>query len=311
MKRISIFRGVAAALTTAVTILLAYYLRNIWALLLALPIGAIFTLALSFAMLPLPELRFQFNRSHFNAIFHYGKWVFVSSIVYFGAMNFDRLYFAEAVPFAVLGVYGIARTLSDSVLSLFNHLSSQVLFPTISKNASRGYDLVRKLNRPRRMVIWAIAFLLAGGMAISDLVIALAYDSRYEAAGIYLPILLAGAWFGTLAVLSESILMGIGRPSDVAIGNAVKLATIVALVPAILGAYGIVAAVFVFAGVEFIRWAVLTLRLRSNQIGFIREDVAATIGFLAFVLLFRGATGAIGLTSGLTGWYEVVRSTFF
>ena len=310
IQRISIFKGIAATISAIITIALAYYLRSIWALLFALPIGAVINLTFSFIILRLPELRLEFKRTHFNSIFSYGKWVFVSSMIYFAAMNFDRLYFADAVPFAVLGVYGIARTLSDSVVSLFNYLSSQVLFPTISKNASRGYDLVRKLNGPRRAVIWGIAFMLAGAMALSDVVVSLFYDERYSAAGIYLPILLAGAWFGTLAVLSESILMGIGRPRDVAVGNALKLATIIALVPAALANYGIVAAVFVFAAVEGLRWAVLTLRLRVNKIGFFREDLAATTGFVAFVLLFRSATGALGWTNGLSGWSEIVRSTF-
>ncbi len=309
-KRIALFRMVGAVLSSAIVIALAWYLRSIWALVLALPLGAVVGVVLSFRMLRLPDLRLVWDKSAFWAIFGYGKWVFASSLVYFAAGNFDRLYFADMVPFAVLGVYGIARTLSDSVLSLFSRLSSQILFPKVAGAKARGSALRRQMAGVRRAVVWAVALALASLMAVSDVLIGLLYDDRYAAAGIYLPILVAGAWFGTLAVLSESVLMGIGRPSNVALGNATKLAVIVALVPLVLATYGITAAVFVFAGVEIIRWAVLGWRQGAHGVSFFAQDLAASAGFIVMALILREATGMLGFTDGVADWVGIVRGAF-
>ena len=43
-------------------------------------------------------------------------------------MNFDRLFLGMAAPLALLGVYGIARSLSDPIGALVVRLCSYVFF---------------------------------------------------------------------------------------------------------------------------------------------------------------------------------------
>ena len=62
----------------------------------------------------------------------FGRWVFFSSIVFFFAMNFDRLYFAKQISLAQLGVYGIARALADMISLFVQQCSSMVLYPTVA-----------------------------------------------------------------------------------------------------------------------------------------------------------------------------------
>jgi hypothetical protein len=44
---------------------------------------------------------------------HFGKWIFVSSMVFFLSTYIDRLYLGKVVPLELLGIYGIARSISD------------------------------------------------------------------------------------------------------------------------------------------------------------------------------------------------------
>ena len=71
------------------------------------------TLIVSFLYIPGMRHRFIIDPESARELFHFGKWVYFSSIVYFFAMNFDRLYFAKEITLAQLGVYGIARNLAD------------------------------------------------------------------------------------------------------------------------------------------------------------------------------------------------------
>ena len=44
-------------------------------------------------------------------------------------MSFDRLYFARVIPLALLGVYGISRTISELLTTLVMRLGNIVVFP--------------------------------------------------------------------------------------------------------------------------------------------------------------------------------------
>ena len=52
----------------------------------------------------LPDIKHKLliNKKFALDIVNFGKWISLSSVVYFLALNFDRLYFAKVVPLAVL-----------------------------------------------------------------------------------------------------------------------------------------------------------------------------------------------------------------
>ena len=61
---------------------------------------------------PIFKQKFYLSRKYVGQILHFGKWIFISSIVYFLSMYIDRLYLAKVVPLELLGIYGIARSIS-------------------------------------------------------------------------------------------------------------------------------------------------------------------------------------------------------
>src|SRR6478735_2924059 len=114
LRKQSIFGTLTNLCSSAIHIALALLTRTIWALVGGLLLSSIVNVIGSFFLLKTPSLRFKLDRPSYDSIVHFGKWIFASSIIYFLASNFDRLYFAKAIPLAVLGVYGIARTLADA-----------------------------------------------------------------------------------------------------------------------------------------------------------------------------------------------------
>ena len=307
VKTLSIMRFYGALFSAVVHLALAWYMQSVWALIWALLISCIFETLLTFWMLKLPFPKLMIDRQAAREIFRYGKWIFLSTLVYFLASNFDRLYLAEAVSFAALGVYGIARTFADTAMNLTAYLASNILFPKVSTSALRGTELRAAILPSRRAVVWLIAGGMAVGVVFADLFILLAYDVRYEAAAFYLPVLLAGGWFAMLASFSESILMGIGKPSNVAFGNAAKFAAILVIVPFVLPRYGMGAAVMAFSGVEIVRYFVLAFRQQAHGLSFWRQDIATTSAFIALAVLLREITGLLGVTSGVAGWTAMIR----
>ena len=302
LSTLSLFGMGTAVASSLIHIGLALYTPTIWALIGGLLLSSVVSVVGSFFLLRGLKYRLKIDRPSLASILKFGKWIFASSIIYFLAMNFDRLYFADAIPFALLGVYGIARTLADSVSLLFLRIGNVIVFPRIATSGVERAQLRASVSRLRHVAVICLALALGFGVAHSDLFIFLAYDERYRAAAIFLPILLIGTWFSTLSAISDAMMMGIGRPSNVAFANSVKLLAIVLIIPQVLPRVGFVAAVVVLASVEALRYSVLSWRKRAHGLSFLRQDLASTVQFFASIVAFRYLSAVVGLTGGFASW---------
>lgn len=302
VRKVAMFDVAVSASSAICQIALVIYSPTIWALVAGLLLSTAISTASSFYLINWRDHALRWDKTSVRSIVHFGKWIFLSTLIYFLAMNFDRLYFANAVPIALLGIYGIARTFSETVMLLFQRIGNMLIFPKISASVLRGADLRQSIAPLRMVILLFVATGLAFGVALSDAFINLAYDSRYQAAGFFLTVLLVGTWFATLATVSESIIMGIGKPSGVAIGNAVKLAVIVVLLPYALTTFGINAGIAVFVLAEIARYGTLMWQKRREEVGFARQDIIATGVFFALAFLFREMSMLAGLTGGIGAW---------
>lgn len=310
VRKLALFDLASALFATIVQIGLALYTPTIWALIWGLLIGTAVPAAASFFLIDWRSHRLRWEKQAVGAIFHFGKWVFLSSLVYFLAMNFDRLYLAEAVSLTLLGIYGIARTFADTITQLFQRIGSLLIFPKVAATEQRGYDLQRAIRPMRLATLTLCAAGLAFGVAIADSFVYLVYDERYRAAGMFLTILLVGSWFGILAAIADAMMMGVGKPSGVAFSNAAKLALIVVALPLVLPRYGMEAALLAFVVADGARYAMLAWRKRGVGLSFLRQDAALTVLFFVLIVLFREATMIIGLTDGIAGWLRELRASY-
>ncbi len=302
VRKIAYYEMGVALFSMVTHISLALYSPTIWALIGALLITSTFSTIVSFFLIDWRDHKLRFEREAFGQIFHFGKWIFLNSLVFFIAMNFDRLYLAEAIPFALLGVYAIARTFSETTTTLFLRVANMIVFPKISATDLRGAKL-REMIRPLRVaMVGLIATALAFGITIADQFIILAYDDRYIDAATFLPIMLVGSWFAILASMGEAMMMGIGKPSAMTFANFMKIVMVILAVPAALTQYGLLATIAVFALADAFRYVVLSLSMYREKLSFIRQDLLATVGLVALTLLFREISGLVGLTSGIDGW---------
>ena len=308
VDKLSKFELISAALSVAIHIILALISPTIWALIL----GSIFTGAVSligtYMLMPGLRHRFIIDRPNLRELLQFGRWIFVSSLIYFVAMNFDRLYFARHITLTQLGIFGIARTLSDMLSVFVTHASSLILFPMVAAMRGSAADIRGKLLRGRRLLLLATAIGLAGFTAVSDRVVGILYDPRYAEAGLLLPVLALGTWFAILSSINDSIMIGLGHSKISAAGNFAKLVSYIIGVPLALAWRGLDAAIIVLSAGEMVRYLTLWVASRREGLGFARNDAVLTIVLLAGVVLFRLAFQALGLTSGIEGLFPFIFS---
>jgi O-antigen/teichoic acid export membrane protein len=282
------FDTVVAISGSVALILFAYLSPTIWALVLGTLFGYVASMVGSYFLLPDVRHRFHISRKFTWEILEFGKWIFVSSIVYFLSTNFDRLYLARRIPFDVLGIYGIALSIASLLGVLVGRLGGVVLFPFIASHSDVPRAHLREqLSGARARFLLVAAFGFSVFVAVADLVIKILYDRRYQAAGWMLSILSAGSWVSILVAVNEWTLLGLGRPSYGAAANGVKFAFILLGLPVGVEAYGILGAVMVVAVADLFRYLPFAVGLSRERLSFATQDLLVTLAVLGLVLLWE------------------------
>jgi O-antigen/teichoic acid export membrane protein len=310
LARISLFDMGVALISIASHIALAYVTPTIWALVLGTVLNNAIALVASYLIIPGVKHRFFLDRESVREILTFGKWIFLTSVIYFLAMNFDRLYFAKQITLTMLGVYSIARSLADMLSTFVVRTSNLVLFPKVAAMQASAPEVRAKLLHARRMMLALAAVGLAGFTSVSDLVVHMLYDERYALAGIMLPLMLLGVWISILGTVNDSILLGRGKPAYSAFANAAKLIAIVIGVPVAFHYYGLIAALIVLNAGEVVRYMVLWVFSRGKHLAFARDDLALTLLFLLATVGCRELLSSLGITSDLLSLFPVLDTGF-
>ena len=286
--KINVFQLTVAILSSIVYLVSVYLRPTIWGMVIGNILGTAINTIGSYFIMPEIKQKFHISKRFVGEIIHFGKWITLSSVVYFLSMNIDRLYFAKVVPLGLLGVYGIARSISEVLTALAGRLGYGVVFPFVASHSNTPRSSLRAELAPVRG-----RFLLLGAFgcslfaATADLAIKLLYDERYQAAGWMLPIMIVGSWFFILTNLNELTLLGLGQPSYLAISNGLKFALLLVGLPLCFNAGGLVGAVIALALIEGSRYIPIFIGQRRQRFSFGRQDLSITIAMFAMIGLFE------------------------
>jgi O-antigen/teichoic acid export membrane protein len=295
IPKLTRFEVTITLLYSIAQIILAYFIPTIWALVFGLIFGSGITMVLGYFLIPETKHRFKINKTYAFEILHFGRWIFLASLVYYLSTTFDRLYLAGIIPLALLGVYGLARTLAEMLSSLAIRLGNSVIFPFIASHS----DTPRA--ELRAQIVWLrLNFLLLAAVgfafsaAVSDLVIKLIFDQRYHAAGWMAPVLITGTWFSILCSVNESTLLGLGKPNYSAMAYGLKFVWMLFALPLSITHFGAVAAILVIAVSDVFRYFPVLFGQIRQRFSFGLQDFALTILVFALLSLFEWLRSTMG-----------------
>jgi O-antigen/teichoic acid export membrane protein len=278
------FDLIVSLIASIVHVVLAYLSPTIWALVFGGLAASVVGMVGSYFLLPDVKQRFYISSPFAWEILHFGKWIFVSQLVYFLSTNFDRLYLAKVVPLELLGIYGIARSISELLGGLVMRLGNFVLFPFIASHSQTPRaELREQLVSIRAKFLLVAAFGLSLFAASADLAIRILYDQRYQAATWILPVLIIGSWFSIMANVNEATLLGLGKPSYAATSNSSKLILLLIGLPLSVSSSGLLGGVVVIALADMSRYVPILIGQRRESFSFGMQDLVITL--TVFVLI--------------------------
>lgn len=305
LQRRAVFEIATTVISSLIGIGLALVIKSAWALIVSLVAGTIVTTILSFLVFERRLPHFRWEAAYVREIISFGKWIFLSSALFFAATSYDRFYFVAAVPIAMAGIYGVARTFSDMLAALAQRAGALLVFPRAAAMQDRGDQPGSRLGITRRYTLALVAWVVGIAVASSDQFILLAYDPRYHAAAFMIPILMVGVWFGILSTFADSMLMGAGRPAPGAGANLAKFAVMLVGLPVALARGSLVDALLVLVLAEVARWLALMPPSRRERFAGLADDCLLTLLMAATALATKWLLGAIGLVPTLGEWWAM------
>ena len=290
LGRLTLMELGSQAISLAVLVLLAWWMRSVWALVIGTLIGTAIKTALSHRMLPGHRDRLGWERDAFSEIFHFGKYIFVGSMAGFLINHADRAVLGKFITIAELGVYNIGYFMASVPLMVCFQLGGRVLMPLFAKTPPREVPANRRKIRQARVLLTAGLIGLGFFFALTgEWLIDVLYEAEYSLAGpimvllslTYLPALVLNAY--------ANLMLASGRSRNFTIYLIVMSALQVTLLIVLVPEYGILGAT-VAPGLAALLVYPLTAWLAHREGGW---DPLLDLGFLIVILL--GAAGVLAL----------------
>jgi O-antigen/teichoic acid export membrane protein len=195
----------------AVMLSIAMIHPTIWAIVTGGLTSTISKTILSHVWLPGVSNRIEWCSSAFAEFLSFGRWIFASTLLFFGASNGDRLVLAASFDATALGTYAIAFLFFSAIDQLLDKLSWDLCFPALSEIIRTDQAKARSVYYKFHNAMALVAYLVAGILFFSgQSLIYLLYDVRYQDAGWMLQI---------LAVAVVTFPFRIAAQSQLAFGN--------------------------------------------------------------------------------------------
>ncbi len=301
VSKVAIFEFGGQVVGTVVLIILAWFLHNVWALVIGNLVSAAFQLVWSHLLIPGLRNRFVWDRAAVKSIFSFGKWIFFSTALTYLAEQSDKLILGGLIPLAALGVYNIAFALSDIPRQILMAISSKVLFPAFSRFAQLPREEFRaKIQKPRMAVLIAATVGVTALASFGDILIPLLYDERYEKGAWMLPLLAIGFWPRILTQTIDQALFAIGQVRYPVYGSFFKFLYMFIGLPLgfyLMGGsqgYGLQGAIIVIALNDIPYYGAIVYGLWREGLSSVMQDLKTTLLFvalLAVVLIGRKMLG--------------------
>lgn len=230
-----------------VMIVWAYIDRSIWALVIGAIMASIMKVFFSYVLLAGENNKLHIDKESLHEIFHFGKWIFLTSILGFLAMNGDKLILGGLIDTKLLGLYTIAIFIVGAVQQIFGKIIGSVVLPALSEVVRNRQDDLKKTYYKFRFPVDVITLFAAGFIFMTgSFIIDILYDDRYQAAGYFLEVL-------SLSLLAEryslagQCFVAMGKPSYIVPIITIRVLVLYALLPISYNYLGLDGALWVIA----------------------------------------------------------------
>jgi O-antigen/teichoic acid export membrane protein len=238
-KRVVLIEISSAFIGIAIMVLLARVTGSVWSIVVGGIITSTCSAIAGHVWLHGVPNRLHWDTAYARQIFHYGKWILASSLMYVLAVQGDKLLLGGWVTPAVLGCYAIGQNLALILEQAVGRVFIQVTAPAFSDVLRNSPQRMREVYLRLRLPFDLIFIVSAGFLfAVGPWLVGLMYDPRYAQAGTVLQILSFALLFSRYGV-STSAYLALQAPQAQAVLNMARLVSFFCVVPLSYAFFGV------------------------------------------------------------------------
>jgi len=280
----------AAFVNTAITILLAFWTRNVWALVLGQLLSTVGTALLSYLFYPYRP-RFAFDRSAFRQSFLFGKYIFIIGVMTYLTTNADNIVVGKLRGTSVLGTYLVAYSLASLPVNVLVNTLTKVMFPAYAELGRDRRDRLDSAVLRAFSLTSALLILVTVPVGLlSNEIVQLFYGPRWAAAGQLVRILILMGLFRGLTQMISPLIIGLSRPELDARAKVIEAVLFVAMLYPLTARYGAAGAAWAGVLIYFLTFMV--------RLWFCKGLVPETFRKVPGLLLSAALAGIGGAAAG-------------
>lgn len=211
LGRVTMLELSSQLVSLAVMIVWALIHPSVWAMVAGGLASAAYKMVASHRIVSEHPVRLGWDRQCASELMRFGKWIFLSTLFTFLALNLDKLLLGNVLSLADLGLYSIAFVFGKVALYTSTRLGGTVLYPIYSKYQSDPVRMMSIALRAREAVLWAgatvsLVFAIGGPLFFQTL-----WDQRYHGAGVISQWVAIYVWSMIVLVTMERIPLALGN----------------------------------------------------------------------------------------------------
>ena len=300
----------------AVTITLAFWFRNVWALLLGQLVGLSVSSLLSFRVAPF-KLRLSLHRPTLNYVMRYGAHLNVTALCIFGVMSGGELLIGRMLGQESLGLYQIALAIPLLIGVRATTLIHQLSMPTYALLQNDRPGLARVFELQMGLACLLFVPPAVGVAVLAPVIVPLAFGMQWLAIIDPLRILCLYAVCAGLSSVMTALHYGVNRVDLQMRSWVTQFLFYAAVIVPLIGFAGITGAAAALAACYLVGLSLQWVGTRA-LIGPSADEALWSIGragcvavFLTGSLVFVADTGIVPMVSwlvvaictGVLGWY--------
>jgi len=231
MAKVTLLELIPQAFSVVGMVVWGFLAPSVWALVSGWIIQSTAKCVMSHVLNPAFRNRFLWNPACVHELMHFGRWIFLSTMISFMAGSFDRLALAKLISLTELGIYSIALTFVRIAIEVSNRLSNTVLFPLLSRFQEEPVRLVELCLKARSLVLLVGGAMVSTTAILSPLFFELLYSASYAGAGEVARWLSIFVWASILLSSMERVPLALGHPKALVVSNLIATAGYALAIP--------------------------------------------------------------------------------
>ncbi|QKR99450.1 oligosaccharide flippase family protein [Sphingomonas sp. CL5.1] len=266
VRKLSIVDFAAFIIQLVVGLIAAWFLRNAWAIVIAIIAQSIARTAASYLVFPDARQSFRLDRPISIELWRFSRMIAASSTLTLIISQVDRLVLARLFSLQQFGVYSIAGSLASAPTTVAQLYASRIMYPALADTWRAAPERLRKtFYGIRGIVFYGYLFAAGGLIGSASLLIRLLYDPRYAGAASYLHLLAITTAMIMLTRPMNEFLVAIGHVRATLETNVVRVGWLLLAAPLgyfALGPIGIVVALSLIEFPAYLYGAFMLAKLR-------------------------------------------------